>query len=38
MQGHLTDEEWDRIAAFANAKAYERTPEMLLPDAEVDAD
>jgi hypothetical protein len=37
MQGHLTDEEWDRIAAFAEANAYERTPEMLLPDGNCEA-
>lgn len=38
MQGHLTDEEWDRIDAFANANAYERAPEMLLPEVDADAD
>jgi hypothetical protein len=34
MSGHLTEDEWRRIYEFANASAYERAPEMLLPDPE----
>lgn len=32
MDGKLTQDEWRRINEFANASAYEREPEILLPD------
>jgi len=32
MASRLTDDEWKRIAEFANTPAYERTPELLLPE------
>ena len=38
MQGHLTDDEWNRIDEFANAAVYERGPEMLLPDPDDERD
>lgn len=36
MVERLTEDDWDRIEAFAKTPAYARQPELLLPeDAEV---
>lgn len=32
MPHEITNDEWERINEFANAWAYERDPEMLVPD------
>lgn len=32
MPGHLSDDEKQRIAAFANTPKYRRTPDQLLPE------
>lgn len=32
MPSKLSKDEWRRIYEFARASAYEREPEMLLPD------
>ncbi|MCG1007626.1 hypothetical protein [Halorubrum lacusprofundi] len=37
MVERLTEDEWDRIEAFAKTPAYARQPELLLPeDAHID--
>jgi hypothetical protein len=39
MASRLTDDEWQRIAEFANTPVYERSPEQLMPgDVEVEED
>lgn len=39
MVERLTDDDWERIEAFAQTPAYAREPEQLLPeDAEVGDD
>lgn len=37
MSEWLTDSDWERIASFANASMHERTPELLLPESEREA-
>jgi hypothetical protein len=32
MVERLTEEDWQRIKAFASTPAYQRTPEQLLPE------
>lgn len=34
MPQHLSEDELQRISAFADRPMYEREPEQLLPDAE----
>jgi hypothetical protein len=34
MSGHLTADEWQRIAEFAQTPKHRRCPEQLLPDEE----
>lgn len=36
MSGHLTADEWQRIAEFAQTPKHRRCPEQLLPDEERD--
>lgn len=39
MVERLTEDDWDRIEAFAKTPAYARQPELLLPeDARLDED
>lgn len=39
MVERLTEDEWDRIEAFAKTPAYARQPELLLPeDAHIDGE
>lgn len=39
MVERLTEDDWERIEAFAKTPAYARQPELLLPeDAEVEDD
>lgn len=33
MLEHFTEDEIERMSAFTETPAYERTPEQLLPDA-----
>lgn len=33
MKGRLTDNEWQRIAEFAETPKHQRCPEQLLPDS-----
>lgn len=32
MANEITEDEWRRIYEFARASAYERNPDMLLPE------
>lgn len=34
MTEHLTDEELERIAEFANTPKYRRSPELLVPGSD----
>lgn len=36
MKGSITEEDWERIREFTNAPAYEREPNMLLPEDEIE--
>lgn len=38
MSEWLTENDWERIISFANASMHERTPELLLPESDVDID
>lgn len=36
MAHELSDGDWERIAEFANARRYDRNPDMLRPGADGD--
>lgn len=36
MVNRLSQSDWDRIRQFANTPTYDRDPEMLAPDGDVD--
>lgn len=38
MSEWLTESDWERIISFANASMHERTPELLLPESDVNVD
>lgn len=38
MANQLTEDEWRRIYEFARASAYERGPDILLPEEAEDPD
>jgi hypothetical protein len=36
MKGSITEEDWERIQEFTNAPAYEREPDILIPEDEIE--